>query len=268
MARLNKILCVYFIIIAILIYLPIIHVIVFSFKTGAGISYPLERLTLDWYIGPTKMGWFGGFINDKMIVSSLWNSLYIAIVVMIITTLLVTMTALALRREFRGRDFIFYVTLLGFIIPGVSLGLCNLVLFQLLKIPLSMWTCVFVQVVYAVPFGLILMLARFEPRLARYEEAARLHRASEWQVFKNVTFPLIRPQVLSAALFGFVLSLGEVVRSFFVAPHGSPTLPVLIYSQLTSQPPSPKYYALGTVVSIVSIVLLFISAILLTWKRQ
>lgn len=262
-----KTLAIYTSLIALYIYLPIIFLIIFSFKSGSSISFPIEGFTLFWYTGPITLGLQGGWINDPMMVSTLENSIATALIVAVFGTLACVGTGLYLRKEFRGKNVVFYSLLLGMLIPGVTHGLTNLVIFTKLSIPLSIWTAAFVQIVWAVPFGLILLMPRFDPKLLRYEEAARVLGASEWKVFKEITFPLIKPQFIGVILFMITLSFGELIRSFFVTPIASPTFPVYVYSQLTSQPQTPKYYAAGTTVVVISIVLMLLSAILVTRKR-
>jgi len=146
------------------------------------------------------------------------------------------------------------MVLLGMIYPGVTLGLTNLIVHvQVFNIPLTLWTVSFTVSVYCIPFGLLILLMRFDPKLSRYEEAARIHRASEWRVFTHITFPIIKTELIVVALFGFTLALGEVFRSTFVSPPTYSVLPVLLLSTLAAYPPTPKYFALGTVITLASL---------------
>jgi ABC-type spermidine/putrescine transport system permease subunit II len=124
-----------------------------------------------------------------------------------------------------------------------------------------MWTVLPIQVVWTLPFGLILMLARFDPALVLYEQAAATLGASRLKVLREITFPLIYPQIMAAALFSFTLSLGELMRSVFLCSSAAPLLSVLVYSVVANQPATPKFYALGTVVASLSIILLLIAGI-------
>ena len=263
----DKALSLYTALIVLYVYLPIIFLILMSFKSGSSISFPIEGFTLFWYVGPITMGLQGGFINDPMMMTSLWNSFVVASISMAIGSLLCIGTGLCLRKEFRLKNFVFFLLLLGMMTPGVIHGISTLIVIRVLSIPESPVITALTHVVWAVPFGILLLMPRFDPKLTRYEEAARILGATEWQVFKEITFPLISSPAIGVMLFMFTLSWGELLRSAFVTPVVSPTLPVYIYSQLTSQPQTPKFYAVGTTVAAISIVLMTLSGVLITRKK-
>jgi len=250
----RNILALYTALIGFLIYSPIIVLVAFSFKQGAGISFPYEAVTLQWY---------AEFLNDSSMVSALFRALELAVGTTIITTILCIMTALALRRQFAGRDQMFYILLLGIIIPGVIYGIGADLMYHQAGIVLTLWTALPVQVVWCLPWGIILMLVRFDPELLTLEQAAASLGAGPLRVLREVTFPLISPQIMSAALFAFTLSFGELARSLFTV-GGPPTLPMLIYSIVQNKPATPKHFAYGTTVTVASLLLLMLMGILLT----
>lgn len=248
-----------------LIYLPVAFMIVLSFKSGANISFPIERFTLDWYIKPPA-GEYAAYLSlfyDRQVFQALQNSVAVSSIVAIISMLLVTTLALSLRRRIAGRDQLFYLFLLGFLTPGVAVGLGLNFLFSLLNLEFSIWSAAFINVVYAVPFGLILMMARFNPDLLLYEQAGSALKASPFKVFRRITLPLIIYEVISAAILGFLLSWGEVIRTQF-ALKGIGTLSTFIEVQLGVNPLTPKWYAAGTLLSVVSFIGLAIFAYLLS----
>jgi putative spermidine/putrescine transport system permease protein len=112
-------------------------------------------------------------------------------------------------------------------------------------------------VIYAVPFGLVLMMARFEPRLMEYERAASVLKANAWNVLRRITLPLIVWEVVSAGLFGFVLAWSEVIRTQFVM-RGTGLLSTYILSEAGVHALSPKWYAVGTIISMISIAALLV----------
>jgi putative spermidine/putrescine transport system permease protein len=261
----SKLAKIYIAAIITLIYLPAAFMIVLSFKSGANISFPIERFTLDWYIKPPA-GEYAAYLSlfhDRQVFQALQNSVVVSTIVAILSMLLVTTTALALRRRIAGRDQLFYLFLLGFLTPGVAVGLGLNFLFSFLNWEFSVWSAALINVVYAVPFGLILMMARFNPDLVFYEQAASALKASPFRTFRKITLPLIIYEVISAAILGFLLSWGEVIRTQF-ALKGIGTLSTFINVQLGVNPLTPKWYAAGTVVSIVSFAGLAVFAYLLS----
>jgi len=255
----SDILClIYTIFVFFLLYLPIAHLVAFSFNDSMSVHYPWIKFTLDWYIGPITAV-KAGFINDPMVMICLQNSLIQAAVTTLITIAVTIPTALALRKRFRGRNLIFYFLLLGMIYPGVTLGISNLLIFtQWLHVPLGLLTVSSTVAVYTIPFGLFLLMVRFDPMLARYEEAALTLGASAWKVFRTVTFPIIKLEVIVVALFAYTLAFGEIMRSFFVASVNFPVLPAFLYVEFGAHPPIPKFYALGSTITLISIVSILI----------
>jgi putative spermidine/putrescine transport system permease protein len=150
------------------------------------------------------------------------------------------------------------------VIPGVIFGIGLYFLYHLAGFELGLGAVLPAHIVWAMPFGLILMLARFDPALASCEEVARTLGAGGWKVFREITMPLIFPQIVATALFAFVLSWSEVIRSKILLSGGWSTLPVYIYNQLTSQPMTPKFYALGAMTVFVSVTILVIAGLLMT----
>ena len=251
---------IYIAIVILIIYLPVFFLVLLSFKSGANIGFPIEGFTLDWFIAKPKGYEFGPYISvmyDKSFFEAFTNSAYISAAAGLLTCLIVTATALALRHRVLGRDVLFYLILLGFVVPAVTLGLGVVFLYRWLGLKFSFWTPVIMDAVFAVPFGLVLMMARFEPKLMEYEKAASSLKASPLKIFRHITLPLIKWEVVSAGLFGFVLAWSEVIRTQFVM-RGTGVLSTYILTQLGVHALTPKWYAAGTIVSIVSIIALLI----------
>jgi len=219
-----------------IVYSPIIMMMIFSFNSGRRTTFPFESFSVRWYVE---------LFHKKELMNALGSSFMLAIAVAFITLGIVVSMGLFLRGLTRGRKAVFYIIALGIIVPGISYGLGTGILYRMLNIRLSSWTALPVHVVWAVPWGLIILLTAFTPELATYEEAARTLGASELEVFRQVTMPLISSEMMAAALFGFLLSWGELIRSMFVA-GGAATMPVFIYGFLYASPLTPMLYSLGT----------------------
>jgi putative spermidine/putrescine transport system permease protein len=261
---------VYIACIILLIYSPIVLMILLSFNTSGRISFPIEGFTTHWYVAPPSGYEYASYVSAAY-TWPLWialkNTLYVSLLTAILTMAIVTSIALALRHAIIGRDILFYVVLLGFLVPAVALGLGNLIMFRLLNWQLLWWTPAMLDTMYAVPFGLILMMARFEPDLMLYEGAARVTRASPFRVFLHVTLPLIKWEVLSSAIFGFVLAWGELIRTSFVM-RGTGVISTYIAEQLSVNPVTPKWYAVGAIVTAISIIALFILGAVLSRSER
>ena len=111
------------------------------------------------------------------------------------------------------------------------------------------------QLTWTLPFGLLITFAIFNRFDRRYEEAARDLGATPWQSFSHVVLPIIAPSVIGIGLFGFTLSWDEVARSS-QAMGDLNTLPLELEG-LTTTVTNPEIYALGTVTTGVSFVVIF-----------
>jgi putative spermidine/putrescine transport system permease protein len=257
---------VYVAFIVVLIYLPIAVMLVLSFNSTGNISFPLEDFSTKWYSGVPTGYEYASYVSvqyDWKFWGALQNTVYVALAAAFLTMGIVTSVAMALRHRVIGRDMLFYIILLGFLVPGVALGLGNNIMFRLVGWEFSWWTAAIVDTVYAVPFGLILMMARFDPDLVLYERAASVLRASPLRVFRRVTLPLIRWEVISSGIFGFVLAWGELIRTSFIT-RGTGVLSTFISTELAINPVTPKWYAVGGIIMGVSIVALFIMGTVLS----
>jgi putative spermidine/putrescine transport system permease protein len=111
------------------------------------------------------------------------------------------------------------------------------------------------QLTWTLPFGLLITFAIFNRFDRRYEEAARDLGATPWQSFAHVVLPIIAPSVIGIGLFGFTLSWDEVARSS-QAMGDVNTLPLELEG-LTTTVTNPQIYALGTVTTGVSFLVIF-----------
>lgn len=269
MARdLRKLFAAYTAVILALVYLPLVVIIILSFNDSANIGLPFVGFSLQWYLRPNVLAnGLGGFLPDAGAIQALQNSVAVGLMVAILGTLITLTAVLSLRRRYRGRTFFFYLILSSFLVPGTVYGLGSLFLFKSLNIPYSIYSIVPVQLVYALPFGLILLLPRFDRELEIVEDAARVLGASPFSVFRHITFPLIRFQVIAVFMFSFVISWGELTRSAFIAT-GVGTLPVYLFTRLQTLAPTPEFYAIGTVVTVIAIVLVMTAGLLLSRNQR
>ncbi|WP_332900118.1 ABC transporter permease [Haladaptatus sp. CMSO5] len=254
----KHILAVYTALIALYIYLPILSVIGFSFNSG-GLTFPFLEFTTSWY---------SELLATQSMVSAVYRSLQLAIVVMIITTVLATMAALAYRYDFWGQRGLLFLFILGIITPGITYGVgATLFLNELLGLEKGLWLATPVHVVWTLPFAVIVLLAGFPPNLAENEEAARVMGADNITVFREIILPQIAPTVLGAAVFAFTLSYNEATRSLLLL-GGSNTMPLEVFSIASATRATPVLFALGSVTTIASTILLAFAGFLVFSARN
>jgi len=228
------------------IYAPILSLIGFSFNSG-GLTFPFVGFTTDWY---TVL-----FENQEIIDATI-RSLQLALVVTVISTVLSTATALAYRYDFWGQRGLLYLLILGIITPGITYGVgASLTLTELAGLSSGLWLAAPVHVVWTVPFAVIVLLAGFPRNLAENERAARVMGANQWTRFREIILPQIAPTVLGAAVFAFTLSYNEATRGLLLVGQDN-TLPLQIFATATGTRATPELFALGTVTTVFSTLLL------------
>jgi len=257
-------LAVYLGLFLIFLYGPFIVMGILSFQQGpeGGPQFPIISWSTFWYqhvLGfapPTR-------VAPLPIGEALVRSLTLAFATMVVSTVLGTLTAQAFRSHFRGSGFVFYLVVLGMMVPGVLLGLGMSLVANQVGIARTWWGTAFVlHVVYTFPFAFLVMLAIFNRFDARVEEAAWALGVPPVRTFRKVTFPIIFPGILSAMLFAFTLSYDEFPRTLFTA-GSDVTMPIAIYGTFAVEI-HPNLFAFGVLTTLFSFALLAVYGILMT----
>jgi putative spermidine/putrescine transport system permease protein len=121
------------------------------------------------------------------------------------------------------------------------------------------------QLTWTLPFGLLIMFAVFNRFDKSYEEAARDLGATPWQTLRFVVLPIIGPSLIGVALFGFTLSYDEFARTLLTSGSYN-TLPLEIFG-MTTNVTTPVLYALGTLTTVFSLLMIGIF-LLLAWASS
>jgi putative spermidine/putrescine transport system permease protein len=244
-----------------MMYLPFISMFILSFQDPMGGStFPMKGFSLYFYqrffdLTPERIKYAEEGTLQIGFTVPLIRSLALAIICLSITVVLGTMAAQGFRKPFKGSGLCFYLFLLGIITPGVSVGLGLALFYQYLGVSRSWWgTTLSVHILWTLPFAFLIMLIMFNRFDATVEEAARVLGANEWVTFRTVTLPLMAPGIMSAALFSFTLSFDELARSMFLTGVEQ-TMPLMVLQALSLRI-TPKLYALGSVITIISLTLI------------
>jgi len=269
------------------LYAPIIVLVLYSFNASrANVTFEgfipkfSERVVMEGSMvksspcGPFH--WFCELSKNRDVGSAARNTLTVAFVATIVSTVIGTMAALALQRyEFKLKPFSQLSLYIPIVIPEIVMGIGILTLFSQLfgiinnalglngaaRLSLGLGTVIVSHIAFMVPFVTLVVQARLQGFDKSYEEAAMDLGANEWITFRRVTFPMILPGVLSGALLAFTLSLDDFVITFFTNGPGSTTLPIYVYG-LLRRIITPQVNALSTVwISIVFIVVLLLQII-------
>lgn len=224
------------------LYIPLFVMVVGSF---------LERGTDG--VSAFTLKWYGEVFSDPTLWECLSRSALIAFVTAAVTTVLGTLSALALDKWiFKGRRVLEAFSSLSLMMPELVLALSLLSWFALLGIELSLVTVVTAHVTLTLPFVTLVIGARlrgFDPSL---EDAARDLGATETSVFTKVTLPLLKPALITGFLLSFLLSFDDFLVTFYTNGAGADTLPVKLYSMMKTGL-SPKVQALSSLMLLASV---------------
>lgn len=205
--------------------------------------------------------WFCDLSKNGDVLNAARNTLTIAFIATILSTLIGTMAALALQRyNFRLKAFSEVSLYVPIVIPEIVMGIGILVLFSQVfsflntalnltgdaRLAMGIGTVILSHIAFSIPFVTLVVQARLHGFDKSFEEAAMDLGANELVTFWRVTLPMILPGVLSGALLAFTLSLDDFVITFFTNGPGSTTLPIYIYG-LLRRIVTPQVNALSTV---------------------
>ena len=258
------VLAVFFGLFVLFLYGPLSAILILSFQgERGGLTFPLNGVSLHWFANlfeQQAVGDFGG---------SFRRSLVLGLMVMVVTVVVSLLAGLAFRRKFRGATALFYLAVASLVVPSIIISLGIGVVFQQLGLRPSWFTSAFgAHLTWTLPFGVLIMFAVFNRFSPAYEEAARDLGATSWQTFVHVVLPMIAPSLIGVGLFGFTLSYDEFARTLQTSGPTN-TLPLEIWS-MTTNVTSPALYALGTVTTAFSFIVIIISlsAIALIQRRR
>ena len=257
--RVGKILGLNAAVVYVFLYAPIALLIVFSFNDNRNVSIWTEP----------SLRWYGEMFQNSAVMGALRNSLIVAFVATIVSTVVGTMLAISLERyRFRGRGLLDGLAYLPIIIPDVTMAVMLLVFFfqafgvleSLTGISLTtgLHTIILAHIAFNISFVAVVVRARISQFDKSLEEAAADLYATRWKTFWKVTFPLILPGVAGGALLALTLSLDDVVVTQFVSGAGSTTLPVYVFG-LVRRGVTPLINAVSVVMLAASMVLVAIS---------
>ncbi len=258
------------------LYGPMFAIFVLSFQgPQGGLTFPMNGFSLHWF---AKLFAGNGIVD---IGAALRRSLALGLVVMLITVVLSVSAGMAFRKKFQGSSILFYAAIASLIVPSIVTSLGIALEFRIIddlfknyissdwQTGMGLFTSgLGAHLTWTLPFGLLIMFAIFNRFDSRLEEAARDLGATPWQSFRFVVLPIILPSVIGIALFGFTLSWDELARSS-QAIGSVNTLPLELQG-LTTTVTNPDIYALGTVTTGVSFIVigLCLGVILLLQRRQ
>ena len=233
------------------LYAPIAILILFSFNDSRR-NIVWQGFTLDYYERA-----FG----NASLIEAFTNSLVIALLSTLVSTVIGGLLALALWRfRFAAKPALEGAMALPIVIPEICLGVALMAFFirtggsAALPWPFNLGPIVIGHVVFSFPFVTIVVRARMAGFDRALEEASKDLGAGEWQTFRNITLPYMRPGLIAGALLAMTLSLDDFVITFFTSGPETLTFPVKVYSMVRFGA-TPEVNAASTLLILVTVVL-------------
>ena len=211
------------------LYAPLITLIAFSFNDS--------RRNIVWR-GFTLKYYEKALDNDSLMIA-MGNSLTIAFISTIVSVVIGALAAVMLWRfRFPGKTATEGAMALPIVVPEICMGVAMLVFFAKIGFPtdlpwpFSLGAIIIAHITFCFPFVTMVVRSRLTSFNREEEEAAKDLGASEWQAFRDVLLPHMKPGLIAGALLAFTLSLDDFVITFFTSGPNTITFPVKVYSMV------------------------------------
>lgn len=256
-----RVLRVFFALLVLFLYLPIVILAIFSFNDG-DVSFPLAGFTTRWY---------ERLLANPALLGALQRSAVVAFISSSIAVVLGVLASFVLvRRRFVGKSATSALFFSPLVVPYVVFGISLLVLITAFDkvliaatgytIGLGLHAVVIGHVVVSLPYAILTIMPLLERLSISLDEAAQDLGAGPWQRFRRVTLPLLTPALISSFLIAFTLSFDEYAIASFLAGN-STTWPVYLFAQLRVPSQLPEVVAVSSIILLASLLLVLTAEI-------
>jgi ABC-type spermidine/putrescine transport system permease subunit II len=229
---------------------PLLIVVAISFTSGAGVDFPPPGFSLRW---------FPYIANRPEFVSGTVNSLVLAVIATVLALILGVLASIGMvRYRFRGKQIVEALFLAPLIVPSLIIGVSLLYFFSTIGLMDSFQRLVLAHLILTVPYTIRSVSATLYGLDPSYEEASRIMGADQVRTFRKILLPLLRPGIVVACLFAFIISFDNFNLSIFLINANTVTLPVRILTYLQFQF-DPSIAAVSTVLLVVTVAILAVA---------
>ncbi len=250
------------------LYMPLVLIVLYSFNANPINMADWTGFTFDWYRtifgGAAVETTFDSAFSEspQRIFEVVKNSFLVAVSAATIATVIGTATAIALARyKFFGKRFYQTLLLLPMLIPDIVLGIALLVFFVGVGFELGLLTIIIGHVTFLSSYVFVVVSARLAGMDTTLEQASADLGAGPFTTFRRVTLPQIMPGVVGGFLLAFIISLDDVVITYFIAGVGSQTLPLFILAMMR-RGLRPQITALAVLILVFSFVVATVGLLL------
>jgi putative spermidine/putrescine transport system permease protein len=231
------------------ILIPLFVTIPASFTSANYPSFPPKGFSLKWY---------SKILDRQEFLDAFIHSVTLALCVTVFTVIVGTMASIAISKyDIPGKSFLLSIITSPLTVPQLVLGIALLIYFTPMMLAGTTIGFLIAHIVICVPYVIRLVYTGLSGFDYTLERAATILGASPLTVFWKITFPLIRPGIISGALFSFLTSFDNVTVSLFIVSSKMKTLPLEIFSHMQDAY-DPLVASVSTVVILISVVLIII----------
>lgn len=235
----------------IFLYAPIITLVAFSFNNS--------RRNVVW--NGFTLKYYEKALNNESLIQAFSNSLTIAFFSTIISVILGALVAVMLWRfRFPTKATYEGAMAIPLVIPEICMGVAMMAFFSKIGYPtgwiwpLNLGAIIIAHISFSFPFVAVIVRARLANFNRELEEAAKDLGASEWEMFRDIMIPFMRPGLIAGALLAFTLSLDDFVITFFTSGPETVTFPIKVYSMVRFSV-TPEVNAASSVLILITVVL-------------
>ena len=220
------------------IYLPIALIVIYSFNADPVNMMRWSGFTVDWYrqiFGFKNVSSEAALYIEStdQLIAAVRTSLIVAASTTTIATVLGTAAALAVfRYSFFGKRFYRVLLFVPMLMPDIVLGIALLIFFVGVGISLGVGTIIIGQCTFLISYVFIVVSARLAGMDRTLENASADLGANEWTTFRRITLPQVMPGVVGGALLAFIISMDDLVITYFISGTSTQTLPIFIFGML------------------------------------
>ncbi|MCC0044584.1 MAG: ABC transporter permease [Brucellaceae bacterium] len=220
------------------IYLPIALIVIYSFNADPVNMMRWSGFTVDWYrqiFGFKNVSSEAALYIEStdQLIAAVRTSLIVAASTTTIATVLGTAAALAVfRYSFFGKRFYRVLLFVPMLMPDIVLGIALLIFFVGVGISLGIGTIIIGQCTFLISYVFIVVSARLAGMDRTLENASADLGANEWTTFRRITLPQVMPGVVGGALLAFIISMDDLVITYFISGTSTQTLPIFIFGML------------------------------------
>ena len=239
----------YTVLIFLFLYAPIIVLIIYSFN---------ESKSRGAFTGFT-LKWYQDLFSNRAVMKALSNTMIIAAVTTVVSTILGTLAAIGIHFSRKGpfKQMALNLNYLPILNPDVVIAVSLIALYRFMGLDFGLATVILSHITFCTPYVVLAVLPKLKQMNVNLAEAAMDLGAKPMYALRKVVVPEIMPGIVTGALLAFTLSVDDFAISFFTTGHGVQNLSILIFS-MARRGINPVINALSTFMLIGFFILLLV----------